>query len=307
MMLKKFIAKRIAFSIFVLLVASVITFSLVHLTSGDPAKILAGPQMPGLFENRIRHDLGLDEPIIVQYFEWVGGAFTGNFGHSWGLQSGRPVSDMILERLPRTLELGIAALLFSIVIGIPLGVIFALKRGKWVDRVGTGGWLIAFSVPSLWLGLIAILIFGVWLGWTPAIGGGGVGIQYLILPALALSVVLTAVVARQAKSDMIEFMEKASSKAKTKGVRRKAIRYTIVKAVTVTYPKRLPLLFGLLIVIETILGWPGMGYLMISAVRSCDFLVIRGVLWVFIVLVVIANLIGEIIYAYFRSRYVEGR
>jgi ABC-type dipeptide/oligopeptide/nickel transport system permease component len=307
-MLKKFIAKRIAFSVFVLLVGSVITFSLLHLMPEDldPAQIMAGPMAgPELVED-IREDMGLDKSIIVQYFEWLGGAFTGDLGHSWTLEVRSEVSDMIWERLPRTIVLSIAALLFSVGIGIPLGVIFTLKCGKWVNRAGMGGWLLAFSLPIVWLALMVILFFGVWLGWAPALGGG-VGIQYLILPALTLSAVLTVVVAKSAKSDMMKFMGQASTKAKTKRARRRAIIHTIVKALTVTYPRRLPLLFGLLVLIEVVFGWPGIGGLMFNAVRASDFLVFRGVLWVFIVLVVIVNLIGEIAYAYFKSRYVEGR
>jgi ABC-type dipeptide/oligopeptide/nickel transport system permease component len=305
----KFVAKRLIMIIPLFLVASVLLFSLLWLMPGDPAMILAGPQAGPEQVAKIRHEIKLDRPPYVVYFEWLGGVFHGDLGLSY--RTGVSVSSMISECLPRTLELGIAALLLSIAIGIPLGIIAALRRGTKVDYATMGISLFGVSIPSFWLAMIAILIFGVWLGWTPALGGG-IGPQYLILPAAVLGAVMAGSVSRLTRSSMLDVLNQDYIRtARAKGLRERSVIYThalknaFIPISTMLF-MRLPHLFGGAIIIETIFQWPGMGNLMISAIRNSDFLVIQGVALMFVLLVMISNLLADISYAYLNPRIRYG-
>jgi len=305
----KFVAKRLIMIIPLFLVASVLLFSLLWLMPGDPAMILAGPQAGPEQIAKIRHEIKLDRPPYVVYFEWLGGVFHGDLGLSY--RTGVSVSSMISECLPRTLELGIAALLLSIAIGIPLGIIAALRRGTKVDYATMGISLFGVSIPSFWLAMIAILIFGVWLGWTPALGGG-IGPQYLILPAAVLGAVMAGSVSRLTRSSMLDVLNQDYIRtARAKGLRERSVIYThalknaFIPISTMLF-MRLPHLFGGAIIIETIFQWPGMGNLMISAIRNSDFLVIQGVALMFVLLVMISNLLADISYAYLNPRIRYG-
>jgi len=305
----KFVARRLIMIIPLFLVASALLFSLLWLMPGDPAMILAGPQAGPEQVAKIRHEIKLDRPPYVVYFEWLGGVFHGDLGLSY--RTGVSVSSMIGECLPRTLELGIAALLFSIAIGISLGIIAALRRGTKVDYATMGISLFGVSIPSFWLAMITILIFGVWLGWTPALGGGQ-GPQYLILPAAVLGAVMAGSVSRLTRSSMLDVLNQDYIRtARAKGLRERSVIYThalknaFIPISTMLF-MRLPHLFGGAIIIETIFQWPGMGNLMISAIRNSDFLVIQGVALMFVLLVMISNLLADISYAYLNPRIRYG-
>lgn len=310
----KFVARRLVLILPLFLVASALLFSLLWLMPGDPAKIMAGPQAGPELVAQIRHDIKLDRPPYMVYFEWLGGVFHGDLGRSWTLELRRPVSDMILERLPRTIELGIATFLISIAIGIPLGIIAALKRQTKVDYTCMGIALFGVSIPNFWQALMAILIIGIWLGWTPALGGG-LGPEYLILPALTLGTAMSGTVSRLTRSTMLDVLSQDYIRAaRAKGLRERTVIYThalknaFIPVATLLF-MRLPWIFGGSIIIETIFGWPGIGWLMISAIRASDFLVIQAVALMFVVLVMIANLLADISYAYLnpRIRYGAGR
>lgn len=288
-----------------LALGSAISSSLIYLAPYNPAKIIAGPQAPLEQVREIENSLGLDESPVVHFFTWIGGAFHGDFGKSWALQPQEPVSSLIWERLPRTLTLVGLAIIFSVVVGIPLGILFSLKRGKWIDRLGLGGWLLIVGIPIIWVGLLAVLVFGVWLGWPPATGGG-VGIEYILIPSLLLSIPQGAIIARLTRSKVLELSKRESSGRKKAELNQESLIHVIVRTFTVIIPKRLPLLLGIALPLETIFGWSGMGPLMIQAINGDDFLVIQGSLWIFIVIVIVANLVGGITYTCY-SRYVRGR
>jgi len=307
----KFVARRLILIIPLFLIASALLFSLLWLMPGDPAMIMAGPQAGPEQVAKIRHDIKLDRPPYVVYFEWLGGIFHGDFGRSWIIQPGVSVSSIVLERLPRTIELGIAALLFSIAIGIPLGIIAALRRGTKVDYACMGASLFGVSIPSFWLAMIVILIFGVWLGWRPALGGG-LGPEYLILPAAVLGLHMAGTVSRLTRSSMLDVLNQDYIRtARAKGLRERSVIYThalknaFIPIATLLF-MRLPLIFGGSIIIETIFQWPGMGWLMISAIRASDFLVIQAVALIFVLLVMITNLLADISYAYLNPRIRYG-
>lgn len=307
----RFVARRILLILPMFLVASALLFSLLWLMPGDPAQIMAGPQAGPEQVEKIRHDVGLDRPPHIVYFEWLGGIFRGDFGHSWQVQEEREVSDMILERLPLTIELGIATFLFSVVIGIPLGIIAALKRKTKVDYTCMGVALFGVSIPNFWQALMAILIVGVWLGWKPALGGHG-GPEYLLLPAITLGTALSGSVSRLTRSTMLDVLRQDYIRsARAKGLRERTVIFThalknaAIPISTLLF-MRLPWIFGGSIIIETIFQWPGMGWLMISAIRQHDFLVIQGVALMFVALVMIANLLADISYAYLNPRIRYG-
>jgi len=308
----RFVARRLLLILPIFLVASTLLFSLLYLMPGDPARTIAGPQAgPGQVA-KIRHDLGIDRPVYVRYFEWLGGIFRGDLGRSW--QTHRNVSTMIIERLPLTVELTIAAFLFSLALGIPLGIIAALKRGTKVDYACMGVALFGVSMPSFWQALMMMLIFGVWLGWIPALGGHA-GPVYLILPAIALGTHLSGVVSRMTRSSMLDVLnEDYIRAARAKGLRERTVIYThalknaFIPVATLLF-LRLPFIFGGSIIIEQIFQWQGMGWLMISAINNRDYLLIQGTALMFIILVMIANLLADVSYAYLdpRVRYGERR
>jgi peptide/nickel transport system permease protein len=310
----RFVARRIILILPMFLIASALLFSLLWVMPGDPAQIMAGPQAGPEQVEKIRHDTGLDRPPHIVYFEWLGGIFHGDFGRSYQVAEQREVSDMILERLPLTIELGIATFLFSVGIGIPLGIIAALRRKTKVDYTCMGIALFGVSIPNFWQALMAILIVGVWLGWSPALGGHG-GPAYLILPAITLGTALSGSVSRLTRSTMLDVLRQDYIRsARAKGLRERtvifahALKNAAIPISTLLF-MRLPWIFGGSIIIETIFQWPGMGWLMISAIRQHDFLVIQGVALMFVVLVMIANLLADISYAYLnpRIRYGAGR
>ena len=307
----KFMARRLFMIIPLFLVASVLLFSLLWIMPGDPAQIMAGSRASQEQVAKIRHAIKLDRPPYVVYFEWLGGVFHGDFGQSWTIQPGASVSSLILDRLPLTLELGITALLLAIAIGVPLGIIAALRRGTKVDYACMGVALFGVSIPSFWLAMMAVLIFGVWIGWTPALGGG-LGPQYLILPAVVLGALMSGSISRLTRSSMLDVLNQDYIRtARAKGLRERSVIYkhalknAFIPISTMLF-MRLPFLFGGSIIIETIFQWPGMGNLMISAIKRQDFLVIQATALMFVVLVMIANLLADVSYAYLNPRIRYG-
>lgn len=305
----RFVVRRLLLILPIFLVASFLLFSLLYIMPGDPAMTAAGPQAgPGQVAS-IRHDLGIDRPIYVRYFEWLGGIFHGDLGRSW--ETHRPVATQIIERLPLTIELSIAAFLFSLAIGIPLGIIAALKRKTKVDYTCMGVALFGVSIPNFWQALMAILIIGVWLGWRPALGGH-TGPEYLLLPAITLGTALSGTVSRITRSSMLDVLSQDYIRAaRAKGLRERTVVYThalknaFIPVATLLF-LRLSFIFGGSIIIERIFLWQGMGWLMMSAIEGDDFLLIQGVALMFVVLVIIANLLADISYAYLNPRIRYG-
>lgn len=305
----KYIVRRVAIILPIFLVASALLFSLLYLKPGSPAETIAGPQAgPGQVA-RIEHSLGLDKPPHIRYLEWLGGIFHGDMGQSFATH--RAVFDMIAERVPRTLMLTIAALLVSIAIGIPLGVVAALHRKTKVDYTAMGGALFGISIPNFWLALILIMVFGVWLGWGPGLGGG-VGPEFLILPAITLGTALAGTTSRLTRSSLLDHLHRDYVRAlRAKGLKERAVVYGhAVKnsfiPVATLLALRIKYLFAGTIIIETVFQWPGMGLLMIQSIRSEDFLVIQGIALAFVVLVVIGNLLADISYAYLNPKVRYG-
>jgi ABC-type dipeptide/oligopeptide/nickel transport system permease component len=278
--------------------ATVIVFSILHLTPGDPIKLILGSDRVSPERvQELREELGLDRPLFVQYFLWLSGALRGDFGNS--IAQKVSVSELIVERLPNTLKLSISSWLLAIIIGIPIGLFSALKQYTAVDHIIMGLALFWFSVPSFWLGLMLMLFFGLQLGWLPISGAGD--IRSLILPVMTLGLPAVGMLARLIRSEILEVLrEDYIVTARAKGLRETIVMYkhalrNAVAPVVVYFFLRVPWFIGGSVVVETVFAWPGIGRLMFKAILTKDFPIVQGVIFIIAIITVISNLLGDIV------------
>ncbi|MBA7599637.1 Glutathione transport system permease protein GsiC [subsurface metagenome] len=332
-----FILRRLLLLIPIFFAVTIVVFMLLQLT-GDPARqvLIARGQMDISAEQLedIRHQYGFHRPVHIQYIRWLTGypppdpnqgenaevISTGLLRGDLGVSHKRaePVTNLMKEALPNTLILMGAAFMVSLAMGLWLGIIAALRRKTWVDYTGMGTALFGVSIPNFWQGLMAILIFGVWLKWFPL--GGYYGLIFLVLPALTLGTAQAGSLARMTRSSMLDvLMQDYIRTARAKGLRERAVIYThalknaLIPIVTLLF-LRIPYLFGGTVVIEVVFKWPGMGTLLVKHGMGAaggigkDWAIIQGGVLMFLVLAVLANLICDIAYAYLnpKIRYGEG-
>jgi peptide/nickel transport system permease protein len=308
----RFLARRLVSVVPLLLLVSGVVFSFVHILPGDPAVLFLGEEADAATIARFRARLGFDRPLPLQYAEWLGRAIRGDLGRS--LRTNQPVTDAILQRLPVTLELMAGALVISLAIAIPMGVVSAVKRNSGVDLLSTLFALIGFSLPSFWLGLILIYIFALLLRWVPPSGfvplasGLPDNLRSLLLPAITLGTALAAVVSRQLRSGMLEVLRQDYVRtARAKGlaprvvVGKHALKNALIAVVTVV-GLQIGGLLGNTIITETLFALPGVGRLMIDAIFSRDFFVVQGVILFLTVGYVVSNLVVDILYSYLDPR-----
>ncbi len=297
--MQRFIAKRFLQSLLALWVMSLIVFGLARL-SGDPLNVMlpleAGPED---FE-RVRKHWGLDKPLTTQYFVFLTNALQGDFGKSWKWH-GHSAMGLVMERLPATLELAGFALVISIVIALPIGVLAAVMKDTGWDVGAKIIALLGQSLPGFWLGIVLMWIFAVHLGWFPTSGRGG--IQYMVLPAITLGWFQVAVVMRLVRSSMLDVLDSEFVKltrikglAEWKVVWKHCLRNAAIAPLTF-----FAIIAGVLItgsvVTETVFSWPGTGLLVVDAVRSRDFQVVQAVVIVFAGIFIFTNLLVDILYA----------
>lgn len=269
-----FLAKRLLGVLPVIFGVSIVIFLLVQLAPGDTATVLLGPQATEAAKEELRHALGLDRPLAVQYFQWLGRVVTGDFGTSIATQI--PVLDLVLPRFVNTLILTAASLLLAVVLGYGIGLVTALRSGSLFDRIATSGMLMAGSAPPFWLGLVLVLIFAIDLGWFPVSGmedfagdGGTVDLlHHLVLPAITTALGPAAIIARIVRSGILDALGKAHVRvARSKGLRRGDLlkRHVILNAlppiVTIT-GLQLGYLLGGALLTEVVFAWPGLGSLL---------------------------------------------
>jgi dipeptide transport system permease protein len=313
---------------------SVLSFLLIRMVPGDPVMLLLGERGadPAVYE-KMKTSLGLDKPLIVQYGNYVGAALQGDLGNS--IVTKRPVLSEFFDRFPATLELGVVAMAFAITLGLPLGIIAAVRRNSAFDYMLMGGSLVGYSMPIFWWGLVLILIFSVKLGLTPV--SGRISFLYevtphtglmlidswfseegfaafksaftsLILPAIAMGTIPLAVIARMTRSSMLEVLgEDYIRTAKSKGlsyyriILEHALRNALIPIVTA-----IGLMFGSIItgaiLTETIFSWPGIGKWMVAAINSRDYPVIQGGVLIIATMIVMINFIVDLIYALVNPR-----
>ncbi|MFP4497281.1 MAG: ABC transporter permease [Vulcanimicrobiota bacterium] len=314
----KFIAKRILVSIPILLAVTIITFFLIHAAPGDPADILMNPRTKPEERERIRKNLGLDKPVIVQYGIWLKNLVTkGDMGYS--LVTGRPVKKVIMEKIPATLLLMGSSYILSLALSIPLGVWSAVRKNTFFDYLLTFFSFFGLSVPSFWLALMAIFLFTQKLGWFPSLGMISVEtgnwwtktvniMWHLFLPMMVLTIRNLASWTRYLRSSMIETLQEDYIRtARAFGIPEDDITFKYALK-----PASLPMLtlIGLSLpqvaagsfVIEFLFGWPGIGRLGIEAIMKRDFSVIMGDILIASVLIILGNLLADLLYGWFDPR-----
>ncbi len=302
--MQTYLTQRLLLSLPVIIGVTLIVFAILHLTPGDPVRIMAGPRATDERVQEISAQLGLDRPIPQQYARWLWHVAQGDLGTS--IAAKRPVVQMIGERLPFTLRLALLSLVISVLLGIPLGVLAAVKHHQWLDHLITFSSLFWFSIPGFWLGLMLILIFGLWLRWTPI--SGSQGMAALVLPVMTLALPQMGIMARLMRTEMLEVLQGEYIKtAHAKGLHplivtyRHALRNALIPVAVLIFLS-LPWLIGGSVVIETVFAWPGLGRLMVQALTQKDFPVVQGLLLVIALTTVLANLLGDIVTAFLDPR-----
>jgi peptide/nickel transport system permease protein len=305
-----YIIRRLLIVIPVLIGVTLIIFSLMHV-SGDPVRLMFGPNVPKEKVDEKRIELGLDKPIYAQYLDWITQLLHGNFGRSIHVQDN--VISLIQARIGPTLELTLVALVFTLAFSIPIGVISAVKPYTTIDNMGRIFALFWVSMPYFWLGLVLMLLFGVYLHWLPISGRGGAlwtasGICHILLPGLTLGLPPLALFMRLVRSSMLEVInEDYIRTARSKGLRerrvifRHGLRNALIPVVTLL-GLRLPWLFGGAVITETVFAWPGMGRLLVDAVTQRDYPVVQGIVLILATLVILSNLLADLVYAYIDPR-----
>ena len=307
--MQRFIMIRLFHAVIALLAVSVIIFALGRL-SGDPLDTLMDVDATEEDFARVRAHWGLDKPLHVQYFTYLGNMFTGKFGESIRRQV-QDALDLLLLRLPATLELAAVALFVSGIIALPLGVIVAVKKDTGIDLVGKIVALLGQSRPSFWLALMLMWIFSVQLGWFPTSGRGT--LRHLVLPAVALGYFQVAALMRLTRSSMLDVLDTEYVKlARIKGLSESRViwKHCLRNALTAPLTYFGLILGGLMtgsVVIETIFTWPGVGLLAIDALRAKDFQVVQSVVLFFAIVYIASNLVVDILYAYLDPRIRYGQ
>ena len=313
---------------------AIVVFLFMRLTPGDPVDIMMGEGgyvSEGEIEN-LRREFNLDKPLHVQLYLFLAGAVRGDLGNSYAKRA--PVSELIAERLPATIELALGALVFGLVVAVPIGIVSAVKQYSVVDRVSMAGAFLGISMPAFWLGIILMLIFSVRLQWLPVAGridyDAGLqtvtglyvldsiltgnkealisSLRHLVLPSVSLGAAMAATVARILRSSMLEVLRQDYvTLARAKGlteflvVGKHALRNALIPTVTVV-GLQVGVLLGGNMVVETVFGWPGLGRLVVQAIFSRDFPLVQGAVIVYAFTFVTANLVVDVLYTYLNPK-----
>jgi peptide/nickel transport system permease protein len=327
------IGARLLAAVPVALGVAVIVFFFLRLLPGDPVEIMLGDAAARTSDiDALRRQMNLDEPLLVQLVQFLGGVATGDFGHS--IVRSRPVADLVWATVPATLELTFATILVGTLIALPIGVLSAVRRGSLFDRLMMSGAMLGVSMPAFWFGLILILVFSVMLGWLPTSGRLDPGMDihartgfmvldallsrdlvalrsallHLVLPAVTLGVVFAAILVRVIRSSMVEALKMDYvTVARAKGatpwsvVVRHALRNALIPAITVAGLEVGALLGGNMIV-ETIFAWPGLGRLVVSSIFARDYVVVQAAVMLYAFTYVAANLIVDVLYTVLNPR-----
>ena len=294
----RFLSRRVALTIPVLLGVLTLVFSLIHLIPGDPAQAMLGEGASPRDVAELRTRLGLDRPLIEQYGRFLKGVSRGDLGRS--MRTSQPVTTTILERMPATLELALASMLVAVAFALPLGIAAAVRRGTWVDHAAMTLSLAGVSIPNFWLGPLLALVFAVELGWLPVSGRGT--LAHLVLPAVSLGAALSAILARMTRATLLEELRepyvlaaRARGASRTRAVLRHAFRNSLIPVITL-----LGLQFGAVltgaVITETIFSWPGIGRLLIQSIGFRDYPLVQGCILLIAVSYVGVNLATDLVY-----------
>ena len=307
-----YIIRRLILSILVIWIVTILSFLLMHIMKGDPASIMLGAEASQEQIDSLRHELLLDQPLIVQYGHWLKNVLSGDFGKSLKYQE--DVAGLIAKRLPITIYLSLLALVISMVVGIATGVFCAVRRGSFLDSAITILVNAGISLPIFWLGILGIYLFGLKLGWLPIQGytspldDFGLSIRKIIMPVICLSISSIAVIARQTRSSMLEvvrqdYIKTAWSKGLTERVIvfKHALKNALIPIVTLI-GLQLRLVVSGSVVVETVFNIPGMGRLLVTATFAKDFISVQAITLVIAIVVLLSNLIVDISYGWLDPR-----
>lgn len=304
--MKIYLLRRVLAVIPVMIIVATLAFVLIHLAPGDPASVIAGPYAAPDDVAKLRRQLGLDEPLPMQLLHWYGRLLTGNLGDSIFLR--RPVTEAVMERIEPTLLLTIWGTLIAVLLGVPAGIVSARYHNSAVDQSLMGLALLGLSIPNFLLGLLMILVFGVWLGWLPVAGyvpldeGLWRNTRSLLMPSISLGLVQSALIARITRSSMLDVLREqyiVSGRAKGLDERTVVYKHALKNAIIPTLTVigiTFALLVGGAVVIETVFNIPGLGRLIISAVLRRDYPVIQGVVLLIAVSYTVINLLVDLAY-----------
>lgn len=301
----KYIFTRVVASVFTLWVTVTVVFFMLRLLPGDPARIFASDTATPEEVNQLRARLNLDKPLPYQYALFMAQLAHGDLGTS--IRTNTSVLGEIAARLPQTIELAVSSMIIAVLIGVPAGIISAVKRNSWLDSLTSVGTLVGVAMPVYLLGLLLMMIFSVKLQWLPASGNRD-GLKSLILPSLTIAAFSMALIARMTRSSVLEVMSKEYTTAvRAKGLTERwvilkhVLRNALIPVVTV-----IGLQFGTLlggsILTETIFGWPGIGRLLTQSLTSRDYPMVQGVVMVFATCFIAVNLLVDVLYAYIDPR-----
>jgi peptide/nickel transport system permease protein len=300
----RYLLRRIALTIPVLLGVATLVFSLIHLIPGDPAESMLGEGASPALVAELRTQLGLDRPLVEQYGRFMRGLVRGDLGSS--IRTSQPVVTAILERVPATMELACAAMVVAIAIALPLGIIAAVRHGTFADYAAMTAALAGISIPNFWLGPMLAIVFAVTLGWLPVSGRGGW--DSLVLPAISLGAALSAILARMTRASLLEelrelYVKAARARGASAGrsILRHALRNSLIPLVTI-----LGLQFGAVltgsVITETIFSWPGVGRLLIQSISFRDYPLVQGCILLIAFTYVTVNLATDLIYGVLDPR-----
>lgn len=315
--MRNYIIRRLFFTVFTFLGITILVYWVSSLAGSPLDALLADPGMTVAEVERRKAELGLDQPIYIQYFTWLKELLHGNWGYSY--VSYRAVSDVVFERVGATLLLTISAIALSYLIGIPLGLISSLRPYSGMDYVNSTAAFVFSGVPGFFLGMVLVYVFAIKLKLLPFSGmysanGGGLGdlLLHLLLPALAIALPEVGKVMRHVRSNMLEVLQDDYTRtARAKGLAEKAViikhafRNTLIPLVTVLSGS-IPFMVGGSVVIEKMFSWPGLGSLMVNSITSRDYPVIMGISVIIALVVLISNLLVDILYAYLDPRITLG-
>jgi peptide/nickel transport system permease protein len=303
-----YILRRLLQSAFVIFGVACVTFLVLRLVPGDPARLMVPPGTSEKVVDSLRKELGTDQALIVQFGRFLGGLLQGDLGESF--RQGRPVLELVLDALPATLALASTTMLTAVLVAVPLGIAAAYRSGGILDRVILIFSLAGQSVPNFWLGVMLVLVFAIRLQWFPAIGMGGP--RSIVLPTLTLALILIAILVRTVRQSMLEALNedyvrtaRAKGMPETKVVLVHALKNAAIPLVTIL-GLQVGFVLGGAFVVELIFDWPGVGLLALEAIRTRDFPVVQGVVILVAAVFTFANLAVDIAYAYLNPRVRMG-
>jgi peptide/nickel transport system permease protein len=300
----RYLVRRLLLTIPVLLGVATLVFALIHLVPGDPAQSMLGEGASVEDVEKLRHALGLDRPLLVQYQTFLKGIVKGDLGVSF--RYGTPVTSEIRDRLFRTAQLAAAAMTVAILLALPLGIVAAVFRGTAIDHAAMTLALVGISMPNFWLGPLLAILFAVYLGWLPVAGTGTV--WHLVLPAVTLGAALAAILARMTRASVLEELRelyvlaaRARGLSRARAVVRHAFRNSLIPIVTIIGLQFGAVLTGTIIT-ETIFAWPGVGRLLIQAINFRDYPLVQGCILFISLTYVVMNLLTDLTYGFLDPR-----